>query len=403
MESEFNRQFCGDGRNYILGKDLYIRYVETAKIRKLIAENIREYIFIDAAVRVTVDAVDSESERLVISIPCNVDYSGIIANIADLIFNNIYGYYITADPKINHYGIANTIMEGFDSSTLRREIEVICKNLWGRADICGRFINGIQFEKDKLPHEKNFAFSDVMKERIDIHTGYRLLLYGPKMHNSTFFIPVIGSEMIIKQIYYNMEMILHHNFVTYDETADQTYLRLSAPLIMKELQALLRRAKNKENVRKKIVNNVKFATVITNDPVKRYGEIAGDYVYDTINQIDNKYLVDASDRSRALYDTLSIKTAVSVDETVNYKGLENLEDIIIHRIEPITEKLVQKSGTDPDVLSRRELSGASLRTQEIASTKEAIPVDGNVEEDSMASATDDFSLSGEDDMGLEEL
>ena len=36
-------------------------------------------------------------------------------------------YYGIADPRIKHYGIANTIMEGFDSSGLRRELELVCK------------------------------------------------------------------------------------------------------------------------------------------------------------------------------------------------------------------------------------------------------------------------------------
>lgn len=380
MESEFNREFCGKGRTYLLGKDVYIKYAETARIKKLITENIREYIFIDASIRLTIDSDNSEAQRLTISLPCSVDSAGIIANLADLLYNKLYSYYISAEPKIHHFGFANTALEGFSSSTLRRELESVCKVL-GRSDVSGRLISGIQFEKDKTAHDKNFAFYNVLKKNLDAHIGYRILLYGPQMHNMTFFIPISSGAMIIKQVMYNIEMIMHHNFVTYDDVAEQGYLRLSESLILKELNTLLSRAKNKENVRKKIINNVKFATTITDDPIKRYGEMAGDYVYDTINQIDNNSLVDASDRSRALYDTLSIKTAKNVEETINYRQIENVGEIIVNRRE-LRDSYEEVSAATPD-----------SETATTTKTKDYIE------------ESEDFSnlSSLGDDMGLDEL
>ena len=272
MKSQFSRDFCGDGRAYLLGKDLYKRYSSESKIRKLIKENIRGYIFIDAAARITLDSRHSDPERTIFGLPCSADDSGIVGNIADMIYTNMKSYYGIADPKIHHYGIANTIMEGFNSSGLRRELELVCDKIATRPDIASRILENIEFEADKLPHTKEFMFSNVVREHLDIHLGYRVVLYGSQINSSSFFIPVSGGAMIIQQIYYNMEILLHHNLVAYDEVAEQGYLRLSDSLLLKEMGALLRRMKNKENVRKKLVNNIKFSTVVTDDPVKRYGE-----------------------------------------------------------------------------------------------------------------------------------
>ena len=46
MKSQFSRDFCRDGRAYLLGRDLYKRYTATDKIIKTIKENIRGYIFV---------------------------------------------------------------------------------------------------------------------------------------------------------------------------------------------------------------------------------------------------------------------------------------------------------------------------------------------------------------------
>ena len=67
-------------------------------------------------------------------------------------------YYGIADPRIKHYGIANTIMEGFDSSGLRRELELVCKRVATRPDIASKVIKNVEFEADKLPHTKNLCF-----------------------------------------------------------------------------------------------------------------------------------------------------------------------------------------------------------------------------------------------------
>ena len=327
MKSEFHRQFCGDGRSYLLGSNIYTRYVDTAKIKKLIKENVLEYILIDSAVRITIDSHDSEPERLVISVPLLADATGIIDNFVELIFTNITSYYSVGNPKINHYGISNTILEGFNSAALRRELELICQNIASRADIAGRAISKVRFEETKFVANKKFAFSSILQKRLDLHLGYRVTLYGERINSQSFFIPVTNDNGILQQIYNNIEIILQHNFVAYDDTADHGYLRLSNNLIMKEMHALLKRAKNKENVRKKIVHNIKYSTTLTNDSVKRYGELSGDYIYDTINQIDTEDLIVASDRSKALYDTFNFRIA---DSTAN-QTIDGFDDIIVSK------------------------------------------------------------------------
>ena len=65
MKSQFSRDFCRDGRAYLLGRDLYKRYTATDKIIKTIKENIRGYIFVDASVRITLDSNHSDPERAI--------------------------------------------------------------------------------------------------------------------------------------------------------------------------------------------------------------------------------------------------------------------------------------------------------------------------------------------------
>lgn len=385
IESPFYRKFCGNGRSYALGKEIYTRYTGTSKIKKHIKENIRNYIFVDSAVRITVDSQDSEPERLIISTPFHVNDDRIVTNLAELIFLNLQSYYLTADPKINHYGVSNTILEGFDSSGLRRELELICHRVSSRVDIAGRVLQGINFEESEIIPEKKFVFSEVIQQRIDIHMGYRIVLYGPRVNSQSFFVPIlIDSLGVIDKIYRNLEMILHHNFVSYDDLAEHGYLRLSNNLIMKELLALLRRAKNKENVRKKIINGIKFSTVMTNDPLKRYGELAGDYINDTINQIDNKSLMEASDRSRALYDTFSFNLSSDVENSANYKSISGFEEIIMSRTD-------SGEATSAPVYQPQE-------TVAMSSVEETVAEQPSSSVDSGES----FSLE-DDDLGLEEI
>ncbi len=389
MKSQFSRDFCRDGRAYLLGRDLYKRYTATDKIIKTIKENIRGYIFVDASVRITLDSNHSDPERAIFSLPCNADDSGIVGNLADMIYTNMQAYYGIADPRIKHYGIANTIMEGFDSSGLRRELELVCKRVATRPDIASKVIKNIEFEADKLPHTKEFMFSDVFKEHLDIHLGYRILLYGEKMNPTSFFIPVSGGAMIIQQIYYNMEILLHHNLVAYDEIAEQGYLRLSDSLLLKEVAALLKRIKNKENVRKKLINNIKFSTVVTDDPVKKYGEVAGDYVWDTVNQIDSPALIDASDRSKALYDTLAIRTARYVDDTIDFKKFADFS-VFINKASDPTADNKEKRDNESQVVEKV----AARPTEKVAAaqpTEEEKPADSEI------------STSLDDDMTVDEI
>lgn len=385
IESEFHRKFCRGGRDYFLGADIYTRYKEIDKIKNLIKANIRQYILIDAAVRITLDSPEVEGERLVISTPFLADAEALINNITDMLYTNLQAYYISANNKISHYGISNIIMEGFDSSALRRELELVCASASQRQDIAGRMITKVNFENLQYFAKKKFTMSGVTKEKIDIHMGYRIVLYGNNINSQNFFIPVMNDNGVLQQVYNNLESILQHNFVAYDEIAEQGYLRISNGLIMKELASLLRRAKNKENIRKKLIHGIKFSTVLTNDPLKRYGESAGDYVYDTINQIDNKALMEASDRSKALYDTFNIRVAWDTEKATNYKSIDGYEEVMMFRG---GEKYVSPSVADR---SEPEESVASTTASQKEST---MSVDEDLD-------NTDFSLG--DDSSFEEI
>ena len=72
MKSQFSRDLCREGRAYLLGKDIYKRYNTSDKIKKSIKENIRGYVFVDAAIRITLDSAHSDPERAVFSLPCKM-------------------------------------------------------------------------------------------------------------------------------------------------------------------------------------------------------------------------------------------------------------------------------------------------------------------------------------------
>ena len=89
MKSQFSRDLCREGRAYLLGKDIYKRYTTSDKIKKSIKENIRGYVFVDAAIRITLDSAHSDPERAVFSLPCNAEFfhSGIVGNLAEIYTN----------------------------------------------------------------------------------------------------------------------------------------------------------------------------------------------------------------------------------------------------------------------------------------------------------------------------
>ena len=386
---EFHRDFCSIGRNYFLAKDIHIRYNEAEKIKKLIKENIREYILIDSAVRITLDSEEIEPERIITAVPFVANVDDILGNIVDLIYANLKSYYIAADNKIHHYGISNTIMEGFNSSGLRRELELICHSVSKRQDIGGRIISKVNFDNVNFIKPKDSLFSTTVQEKIDIQLGYRIILYGERINSQNFFLPILMDNGVLQQIYTNIEIMLQQYFVTYDDLADRGYLRLSDSLILKEMQALIQKAKNKENIRKKLIQGVKFATMLTNDPVKRYGEISGDTVYDTINKIDNGALMDASDRSKALYDTYAFRSAWETDQFSNHQFLEEFDDLIITR----ENKPIPSAG-----VKAMEATSSTKTTEQVISANTELSKSASVNSEEI-----DDSIDLDDDSSINEI
>ena len=137
---------------------------------------------------------------------------------------------------------------------------------------------------------------------------------------------------------------------------------------------------------------------MTDDPVKKYGEVAGDYVWDTVNQIDSPALIDASDRSKALYDTLAIRTARYVDDTIDFKKFADFSVFINKASDPTAdnkEKRDNESQVVEKVAARRPIErvAPAQPTEEIAAqpTEEEKPADSEI------------STSLDDDMTVDEI
>ena len=327
IESRWYKQSCGVGRDYFLGKDIYVKYTEREAIIKRIKENIREYVLVETAVRFTTDGQYTDSERLVISIPHHNPNDIILDSLAEMLYHSMLGYYIRGDNKTKHFGMSNLTLEGYDNSLLRRELELLFKNFTQRADITGRLVNNIQLIAEKESGVGDCYMQEILNEGIDIHVGFRLLLYGSTIHNNNVFIPIVTGNSVIEQIYYNMEQLIHGYFSTYDDLGEKGYLKVTNTLIFKELVEILKKARNKTNIRKKILNNVNFTTLLTDDVVKLYGELAGDVVYDTINELDNEQIKAAGNRSRELYSSFMIRSAEITDSSVDYKSVVGLQEV----------------------------------------------------------------------------
>ena len=300
-ESIWQHESCSPGRDYMLGKDPYIRYDDEKAIVSGIVEGLREFIHAEPAVRLTLDTSLSNPERAILAVPFESDQEVILSNLAHIIYQSLIGYYISAVPKTSHYGISNLLLEGNYNSLLKREIEKLISQFQSRSDMAGRLLRNVGLV-GKYPVQKpgKTFLSETIKNGLDIHVGYRVYATGKNVNCSQIFIPLQAGHELIDLIYYNIERILHHGFVTYDETGDY-YLNITETLVFRDLAELLKRSKDKELTRNKILNNLQFNTIIKTDPDSTAIPRIGDRLYDVLNHIQDTKLREATDRSRDLY------------------------------------------------------------------------------------------------------
>ncbi|KAK3608904.1 hypothetical protein CHS0354_006945 [Potamilus streckersoni] len=320
--SEWHKYDYSKGRQYSNHKNIYSKYDEKELIKDRICEALKEIVRIESAVRITTDTHLSDSERLIISIPYECDYEKMIRNFSDVLYHSFLAYYFQAEPKTNHFGISNTILEGHLNSFLIREAENIFSQFKYRDDMSGRFLKEVNFAKTNVKDPGDNYMKDTLMRGVDITLGYRAVMFGNKVNGNSLFIPVPDGYDVIAQVYYNLEHLIHQNFAIYDELNDRDYLKVSDTLIFKELVSIMKRAKQKENLRKKILNNVRFPTFLTENPNYLYGALAGDLIYDTLNHVDDPVIREASDRSRELFNTYFIRTTEITQSTIDINNLK---------------------------------------------------------------------------------
>ncbi len=313
-ETTWQKEECNPGRDYMLGKNPYVKYDDHEVIIATIVDGLRKFIHAEPAVRLTLDAENSDPERAILAIPFESDQESILQNFARMIYQSVMGYYISASPKTSHFGISNLLLEGNQNSLLRREMEKLITQFQSRNDMAGRLIQNVTLVgKYAVPEPGETFLSETIKKGLDIHVGYRIHATGENVNCTQIFLPIQTGSEIINQIYYNIERVLHHSFVSYDENGEG-YLKITDTLIFKDLAELLKRSKVKELTRNKILNNLQFDTITKQESEEEKKQLIGDRLYDMLNHIQDTKLKEATDRSRDLY-TANIKSTVGISQT----------------------------------------------------------------------------------------
>jgi hypothetical protein len=339
-ETIWQRETCSPDREYMLGSDPYVKYDDKQEIIAKLTNNLKDFILAEPAVRITLDAPTVNPGRTILAIPFESDQEKILVNFANIIYQTLIGYYFSAEPKSSHFGIANGTLEGTTTSLLRREMEKLIEQFQNRSDIAGRLLNDVQITgKYQVPEPGDVFLSDTIKKGLDIHVGYRIFSVGENVNCSRIFLPLNTGQDIINHIYYNIERILHQNFVTYDENSDE-YLKITESLVFKELESLINRSQGKDMTRKKIIDNLQFNTVFTPQIETVATEQAqvefNDKLYDLLNQIQDEKYKSAGQNSRDLY-TSFLQKNVGTEVKVPVKKMAQVP----------TPKLVEAQSDEP--------------------------------------------------------
>ena len=321
-KSLWHREAPGEGRHYFLPKEVYYKYDEKEKIVSRLSEGINEFLHISPAIRITTDSNYSDSERLHLEIPYEFDKQRLLDNISDLIYRSLMGYYIGADPKTNHFGISNWLLEGNVNSFLNRELERILSKVRSREDMMGRVVKDDLYEISSGHKSGENYFVDILKEGMDITVGYSFHLFGNKTNSARCFIPLDCGLEVIDQVYYNLDNMLTQIFSVYDELNPADYLKISNTLIFKETVEIMKRSKKKEHTRKKLLNGLVFPSVLTEAEPQLYGKLIGDGFYDTLGHVDDPRIKESSDRSRILFNDFMLKTAeITANSVENFNRI----------------------------------------------------------------------------------
>lgn len=325
----------GPGRLYQFARDLKIKYDDLEALHHIIAEQLRTFIKLECSVRITLDGERVNAACTVISVPFTGDDDKIFNNLATVVRDQLWGYYISADPKGTHHGLTNLVFDGNITNLIRREGEKFLKLLRYRNDLAARVMKDYKMACDMPPFSRDVYMKEVVQKNMDVHLGVRMYNHGEGVNRETTFLPIMAGDTAIDRIYYNIEHIIHQNLVAYDELHDR-YLPVSEELILRELEAALERARRKNNTRKKIINGLKFHTVLMEDPAMINHVSIADLYYDKINRID--LLEETAQRSRDMFASALIRSTEITSAAIDINQLKLEERVYIER--PATRETV---------------------------------------------------------------
>lgn len=329
-DSPFHLPKHGPGRFYYCPPDLVVKYWEVNTIVEAIAGHLKNFLQLDPSVRLLTDSPIANPTTTVIAVPFEGDSDRIYSNLAKLIYDQLWGYYLSSDPKSTHHGLTNLVFEGNETSLIRRETEKFLQLLAYRTDLAARVMLGYAMQCELPPLNRDTYMRDALHDHLEVELGVRFFTYGEGVNRLTLFVPY-GDKTAeaIDRVYYNIEHVIHQNLVAYDELHDH-YLPISHELVVREMESALVRARQKGNTRKKLINGLKLHNVLLQDPAMIYHRSLADLYYDKINRID--LLEEASQRSRELFSTALIRsTEITLDAKVDVNNLQVEERVYIER------------------------------------------------------------------------
>jgi len=319
----------GPGRSYMQAQDIAIRFPDAAPLVANIVENLKGFIHLESAVRFVLDGPAVTAATTTISVPFEGSDEVVYENLAQIIYQQLWGYYLSANPRGTHHGLTNLVFEGSETSLIRREAEKFLQLIGTRSDMAARVMQNYHMASDVEPLNRDVYLKHLIKDSLDVEVGVRLYTHGDGVNRANVFLPTSGGGEAIDRIYYNLEHIVHQNLVSYDENHDH-YLPVAEELVLREIEGVMGRARDKANTRKKLINGLKFHTVLMEDPSLAHHASLADMYYDKINRID--LLEEAAQRSRDLFATALVRsTELTVDAGVDVNNLKMDEQVYIER------------------------------------------------------------------------
>lgn len=320
----------GPGRLYQQARDLVVNeaYDTSEEYINNIVTSLKTFVQLENSVRFLLDGPNVRPTTTVISVPFEGDTDRIYTNLAKLIFEQLWGYYLSSNPKTTHHGLASLVLEGAQNSMIRREAEKFIDLISSRNELAARVMRDFHMACEIPSPNRDVYMREQLGKTLDIHLGVRLYTFGEAVERKTMFLPIAEGGEAVERLYYNLEGIVHQNMVAYDELHTH-YLPLSEELILREMENTLERARKKGNTRKKLINGLKMNTVLLEDPSMVHHLSLADLYYDKLNRID--LLEEAAQRSRDLFATSLIRDTEITTEAVDINKLKMEDRVYIER------------------------------------------------------------------------